>query len=122
MLRAFSAKNLLVSASFATVLLVGCASAPKTEGPLLTSARFENVVNAGQVSAVRLRDIQPGSGWEKFGFREGDLVTAIDGKPITQQDDVFHLLEAMAVPGLHEIQVSRAVSGRLENLRVRSAR
>src|SRR3954453_18488074 len=91
------------------LLAAGCASrSAAPDAPLLTTARLEQVARQGRISAVRLHDIEPNSGWEKFGFREGDEVTAIDGRPVSRQDDVFHLLEAMAQPGLHEIQVSRA--------------
>lgn len=122
---------------FAFLFIAGCASQPpltptsrvitgENIAPLLTSAKLERIENHGQLSGLKVKDIEAGSNWERAGFHNGDQVTAINGKPVQTGDDLFHLLEVMVRPEISEIQVVRAadpIAGEhVEVLRVRAAR
>ncbi|RWH47471.1 MAG: PDZ domain-containing protein, partial [Mesorhizobium sp.] len=45
-------------------------------------------------TAVRLRSIEANSPAAKAGLREGDIIAAIDGRPVTGVDDLVRLLDA----------------------------
>jgi len=46
-----------------------------------------------QTTSVRLRRVEPGSPAEKGGLQEGDLVLAINDKPVAGVDDVVRLMD-----------------------------
>lgn len=45
-------------------------------------------------TAVRLRSIEPGGPAAKAGLMEGDIIAAIDGRPVTGVDDLVRMLDA----------------------------
>ena len=45
-------------------------------------------------TAVRLRSIEPGGPAAKAGLQEGDIIAAIDGRPVTGVDDLVRMLDA----------------------------
>ncbi|TIU25945.1 MAG: PDZ domain-containing protein, partial [Mesorhizobium sp.] len=45
-------------------------------------------------TAVRLRSVEANSPAAKAGLREGDIIAAIDGRPVTGVDDLVRLLDA----------------------------
>ncbi len=45
-------------------------------------------------TAVRLRSIEPGGPAAKAGLKEGDIIAAIDGRPVTGVDDLVRMLDA----------------------------
>lgn len=82
-------------------------SAVSAELPLLISARVEPVKTQGRLTALRLLEIEPGSFWEKAGFREADEVTAINGRPVRTEEDYYRLLATLAVPSSAQVQIER---------------
>ncbi|TIX41153.1 MAG: PDZ domain-containing protein, partial [Mesorhizobium sp.] len=45
-------------------------------------------------TAVRLRSVEKNSPADKAGLREGDIIAAIDGRPVTGVDDLVRMLDA----------------------------
>jgi hypothetical protein len=58
---------------------------------------------------VRVAAVLPGSSGAKAGLREGDVVTALDGRPVADlgPDDVAAVLDEGAEGGLHTLDVVR---------------
>lgn len=45
-------------------------------------------------TAVRLRSVEPGGPAARAGLREGDIIAAMDGRPVTGVDDLVRMLDA----------------------------
>ncbi|TIQ02064.1 MAG: PDZ domain-containing protein, partial [Mesorhizobium sp.] len=45
-------------------------------------------------TAVRLRSVETNSPAARAGLKEGDIIAAIDGRPVTGVDDLVRLLDA----------------------------
>lgn len=56
-------------------------------------ARVAYRVGLKQSSAVRIREVQPGSPAALGGLLQGDIVVHLDGLPITGVDDLFRMLD-----------------------------
>jgi S1-C subfamily serine protease len=65
-------------------------------------ARLAYRVGLKQASAVRIREVQPGSPAGEAGLVQNDLLVRLDGEPITGVDDLFRLLD--------ERRIDRSVS------------
>ncbi|MCG7508719.1 S1C family serine protease [Mesorhizobium retamae] len=48
-------------------------------------------------TAVRLRSVEPGGPAARAGLREGDIIAAMDGRPVTGVDDLVRMLDAERV-------------------------
>jgi S1-C subfamily serine protease len=63
--------------------------------PLMRRAAF--AANISQATGVAIRDLQPSSPAERASLRAGDVVVAINGKPVTGVDDILRLLNKDAI-------------------------
>jgi S1-C subfamily serine protease len=73
------------------------------------------VPNAG--GGFLVREVQPGSLYEKLGVRVGDVIRSVNGSPVNNMDDVMRLyqqLGGLEQAGSVSLEVTRA--GRPENL------
>ncbi len=73
------------------------------------------VPNAG--GGFLVREVQPGSIYEKLGVRVGDVIRGVNGQPVNNMDDVMKMyqqLGGLQASGNVAIEVTRA--GRSENL------
>lgn len=73
------------------------------------------VPNAG--GGFLVREVQPGSIYEKLGVRVGDVIRSVNGQPVNNMDDVMKMyqqLGGLQASGSVAIEVTRA--GRSENL------
>ncbi|HEX7045719.1 MAG TPA: type II secretion system protein N [Burkholderiales bacterium] len=70
------------------------------------------VPNAG--GGFLVREIQPGSIYERLGLRVGDVITAVNGQPVNTMDDVMRLYAQFGNASNVQIDVRRA--GRNETL------
>ena len=59
--------------------------------------RLADRAGVSQPSAVRVREIQPGSPADVSGVRIGDILLALDGVAVTGADDVSRLLDHAAI-------------------------
>jgi S1-C subfamily serine protease len=80
---------------------------------ILTQALI--VPNSG--GGFLVREVQPGSVYEKLGVRVGDVIRSVNGQPINSMDDVMKVYQQLG--GLHRagnvnLEVARA--GRIESL------
>jgi S1-C subfamily serine protease len=66
-----------------------------------------------QTTSVRLRRVEPGSPAEQGGLQEGDLVLAIDGKPVAGVDDVIRLMDGDRI-GFDTAFLIFSVQGKIE--------
>lgn len=70
------------------------------------------VPNAG--GGFLVREIQPGSVYEKFGLKVGDVINSVNGQAINTMEDVMRLYQQVASTSNLQINVKRA--GRNETL------
>lgn len=70
------------------------------------------VPNAG--GGFLVREIQPGSMYEKLGLRVGDVINAVNGQPVNTVEDVMRLYAQFGTAAKVQIDVRRA--GRSETL------
>ncbi|MFL6648472.1 MAG: type II secretion system protein N, partial [Sulfurifustaceae bacterium] len=70
------------------------------------------VPNAG--GGFLVREIQPGSVYEKFGLKVGDVIASVNGHAVNTMDDVMRLYQQVASTSNLQINVKRA--GRNETL------
>lgn len=81
----------LIATGTATHGLLGASVTPSTKG----------------VTGASITTIQPGSPAEKGGLREGDIVTAINGKPVSNSRDLTAQVRALAAGSDATLQVIR---------------
>jgi len=62
----------------------------------------------------QVKQLQPGSLYEKLGLRNGDIIKSVNGQPVNSADDAIRLYEQMANVASIQVEVLRA--GRPENL------
>lgn len=81
---------------------------------VLTQARaiphFEN----GQPAGYKLIQIVPGSVYEKLGLKDGDVLSGVNGEPITDPARAFELLSQLKTANQLELTVKR--DGRASNM------
>ncbi len=70
------------------------------------------VPNAG--GGFLVREIQPGSVYEKLGLRVGDIINTVNGQPVNSVEDVMRLYSQFGSAASVQIEVRRA--GRSESL------
>ena len=80
---------------------------------MLTQARaiphFEN----GQPAGYKLIQIVPGSVYEKLGLKNGDVLSGVNGEPITDPARAFELLSQLKTASQLELTVKR--DGQMSN-------
>jgi S1-C subfamily serine protease len=59
--------------------------------------RIADRAGVTQASAVRIRELQPGSPADQGGLRTGDIILALDGIAVTGVDDISRLLDHAAI-------------------------
>src|SRR5262245_22853078 len=50
-------------------------------------ARLDEYVEHGKPAGLQLREIAPGSDWARLGLKDGDVVTGVNGDPVTGKQD-----------------------------------
>ncbi len=70
------------------------------------------VPNAG--GGFLVREIQPGSMYEKLGLRVGDVIQSVNGQAVNTVDDVMRLYQQFESVANVSVEVRRA--GRVETL------
>ena len=66
---------------------------------------FNPIVVYGEPIGVRLSPIAPGSVFEELGLETGDIITAVNGQEIRQQDEAIAFLEQIQAGGDFHISV-----------------
>jgi general secretion pathway protein C len=61
---------------------------------LMQAAAVPYYVN-GELNGFRLWEIDPGSLYEKAGFSDGDIITAINGQPLVDVGQTIRMLQSM---------------------------
>ncbi|MEW6330106.1 MAG: type II secretion system protein N [Pseudomonadota bacterium] len=61
-----------------------------------------------------VRQIQPGSLYEKLGMRAGDVIKSVNGQPINSAEDAIRLYQQM--PSISSVQMEITRGGRSESL------
>ena len=74
-------------------------------------ARLAYKHGLSQASAVRIREIQPGSPADEAGLKAGDLLVRLGPEPVTGVDDVFRLLDERSIGKVVAATVVRAGEG-----------
>jgi type II secretion system protein C len=72
---------------------------------LLTQARAVPYMEGGQPAGFQLVQIDPGSFYEKAGFKIGDVVQGVNGDPVTDVSKALELFNALKTGTHVEIQV-----------------
>lgn len=70
------------------------------------------VPNAG--GGFLVRELQPGSIYEKLGLRPGDVIRTVNGQPVSSMDDVMRLYQQFGSADRVQVDVQRG--GRSESL------
>jgi S1-C subfamily serine protease len=79
--------------------------------PLPARIAYRHELN--QASAVRIREVQPGSPAASAGFQAGDLLVELDGEKVTGVDDMFRMLDERRIGKTVTATVVRG-AGRIE--------
>jgi general secretion pathway protein C len=73
------------------------------------------VPNAG--GGFLVREIQPGSVYEKLGVRTGDVIRSVNGQPINNMDEVMKLYQQLGgIDKLGSVAIEVTRGGRTESL------
>lgn len=72
------------------------------------------VPNAG--GGFLVREVQPGSLYEKLGLRVGDVIQSVNGQPVNTVDDVMKLYQQFSAAGTSQVSVDIRRAGRNESL------
>ena len=62
----------------------------------------------GKTDGFSISQVAPGSVFDQLGLQNGDLVTSIDGKPITNPMQVMGLMQAMKTQPALDLTINRA--------------
>jgi S1-C subfamily serine protease len=71
------------------------------------SRRRRHAAGLSQESAVIIASIEPGTPAEHAGLAAGDIILALDGKPVTGADDLIRLLAGEKIGRVVEIETLR---------------
>jgi general secretion pathway protein C len=72
------------------------------------------VPNAG--GGFLVREIQPGSVYEKLGVRPGDVIRSVNGQPINNMDEVMKLYQQLGANQISNVAIEITRGGRTESL------
>lgn len=72
------------------------------------------VPNAG--GGFLVREIQPGSMYEKLGLRVGDVISSVNGQTVNTMDDVMRLYQQLGSNGAAQINLQVRRAGKNESL------
>jgi general secretion pathway protein C len=72
------------------------------------------VPNAG--GGFLVREIQPGSVYEKLGVRPGDVIRSVNGQPINNMDEVMKLYQQLGANQISNVALEITRGGRAESL------
>lgn len=72
------------------------------------------VPNAG--GGFLVREIQPGSLYEKLGLRVGDVISSVNGQPVNTIEDVLRLYQQLGGDGGNQITLDVRRAGKSESL------
>ena len=86
-------------------------------GAVLNQARMvPNIIpgTGGRVQGFRFVSIQPGSVYEKLGFKPMDVITAVNGEPVNSPTKAMEFYQAMRNDSSFKIGIIR--NGREETM------
>jgi general secretion pathway protein C len=81
-----------------------------TPAQLRTDIGFIPRVDKGRVSGLTVRPLGSGAAFREAGLREGDVITAIGGRPVTGQGDFNQLGAAVGKGGSVPVTVERGAN------------
>lgn len=84
---------------------------------VMSEVRVEPYFSGGKPDGFRVSQIQPGSLLTSMGFRNGDIVQSVNGRPITTAEDAMRLYGAMK--GSTSFQVGMIRNNRPTTIRIR---
>ncbi len=76
-------------------------------GKLLKDVFIVPVVRNGETVGFKFRYVKPGSLLYKYGFRSGDLILSINGKPIRTVEEAFKIYNILRNENLVKIEIER---------------
>ena len=82
--------------------------AVRARGGLLAEAEIGAVYEDGELVGVRLREIRPGSVYDRAGLRGGDVVTGINGVSVGDESAAANLIAELAGSETLEVSLRRA--------------
>jgi WD40 repeat protein len=81
---------------------------------------FLGITYVDDPGGVRVQGVTPGSEAERTGLQPGDVITAVDGRPVGATDDLLRFMRTTREGDEVEVRLDRAGAGRL--LRVKLGR
>jgi type II secretion system protein C len=79
-------------------------------GTLFTQMRAVPHVENGKTDGFAISEVKPGSVFEQIGMQNGDLVTSIDGQPVTNPLQAMALMSSVQTKPSIDLTVSRGGS------------
>jgi general secretion pathway protein C len=61
----------------------------------------------GKTDGFSISQVAPGSVFDQLGLQDGDLVTSIDGKPVTNPMQAMGLMQSMKTQSTLDLTISR---------------
>jgi general secretion pathway protein C len=74
---------------------------------ILKQARAEQVFEKGSPAGFKFSDIVPGSIYDKLGLRNGDVIAAINGEPLSDPSKAIELLTQLKTASHLELQIKK---------------
>jgi len=84
--------------------------------PSIDDKNYEFVKASGGAHGIFVSQVEPGGPADKGGVQEGDIITALDGKPVSRGDELMDHVADAAIGQTMKITVLR--NGKTENLSV----
>lgn len=81
--------------------------------PPRAARRLRRAVGLPEADGVLVRQVMQGSAAERAGMKEGDLITEVDGSPVTGVDDLYEALDALAPDTTLQVRVLRGADDRV---------
>ena len=82
-------------------------NATRDIGSLMRQVRITPHSENGQPAGLRVTGIKPGSVFRKVGLRNGDILTAADGKTLSSVEDMVSLYENLKTADAIDVQIKR---------------
>jgi len=85
---------------------------------LMKHARIRPHFTNGQPDGLKLTGVRPGSIFTEIGFRNGDIITGVNGKPIESVDDALKFYSSLKSANNVDLQIRRRGVGKTIQYRV----
>jgi len=89
----------------------------KNVNELMRYVRIRPHFTNGQPDGLKLTGIRPGSLFTEIGFKSGDIITGVNGKPIQSVDDALQFYSSLKTAGNVNLQLRRR--GRSQTIQYR---